>query len=304
MRARVLSCPRAVAPAWHDGAGGVVGAAVAIAIAFVAAGCGGGRGGAGHESPSGQGEERGPAIPSGAPAPFAQAARSAEVARQAEARAATGATGGTGGAQASPRRYASALGAQVSVAAADRGATRERVRAEDVVTLKLAVDPPKLAHVFWGVKDLGLAPLELQRPRGSGPLDLVVRAPGYLAHHTRVFTDRNDRLAIHLAPESDGARYFGYRAPEHTGKGLSPSTKGLAKRAAPVAAATRAAVAQGARPLFRTLPSRKTAGVSTEPVERAEPAAPAAPADTPAAAAPPDTAASDEEKRDDPAPEP
>lgn len=239
------------------------------------------------------GEPRGPVVPQGAPAPPAAAVHSAEVARQAEARAATGSTGG---APASPRRYASALGAQVSAAAADREVARERVGGEDVVTIKLTVDPPKVAHVFWGVKDLGLAPLEIQRPRSSGPLDLLLRAPGYLAHHTRVFTDRNDRLTIHLAPESDGARYFGFRPPEHTGKAPSPPSKSIAKRAVPTGAGTRAPVTHGARPLSGPLTSGDTAGVTSPPSEAAQP---------PAATAPPDTApAAAAEKRDDTAPEP
>lgn len=82
-----------------------------------------------------------------------------------------------------------------------------------MVTVKLFVTPPKLAHVYWGVKDLGLAPLELQRPRGSGPMDLMLRAPGFLTHHTRVFTDRDDTLSIRLSPENEASSTFGYQAP-------------------------------------------------------------------------------------------
>ena len=73
------------------------------------------------------------------------------------------------------------------------------------VTIKLLAEAAKKAHVFWGRKDLGLAPLEIQRPRGSGPLDLVVSAPGFLPLHTRVFTDRDDVLSLRLY-DADGAR--------------------------------------------------------------------------------------------------
>ena len=55
----------------------------------------------------------------------------------------------------------------------------------ETVSIKLTADPARKARVFWGRKDLGLAPLELKRPRGSGPVDLVVVAPGALTLHTR-----------------------------------------------------------------------------------------------------------------------
>jgi hypothetical protein len=271
-----------------------------IAVALIVAGCGGGPAGAGHPRESVTGAETvegsGPLLLPDATAPPAGAVGSAEVARQAEAQPASGSTGGV---PAIPRRYASALGAQVSASTADRASGRERVRVDDVVTIRLTVDPPKVAHVFWGVKDLGLAPLDIQRPRGSGPLDLVLRAPGYIAHHTRVFTDRNDRLSIHLAQESEGARYFGYRAPETTGKLPPPSSTGIARRALPAAGGTRtrAPLAHGGRGPSRTAPSSNTAGVTPALSE---------PASTPAATVVPEPspAATDDEKRDDPAPEP
>src|SRR3954470_16054649 len=78
------------------------------------------------------------------------------------------------------------------------------------VSIKLIVDQKKKARVYWGRKDLGLAPLELQRPRNSGPLDLVVVAPGYLPLHTRVFTDRDDKLALRLYSESEAPSILGY----------------------------------------------------------------------------------------------
>jgi hypothetical protein len=73
------------------------------------------------------------------------------------------------------------------------------------VTIKLLAEAGKKAHVFWGRKDLGLAPLEIQRPRGSGPLDLLVSAPGFLPLHTRVFTDRDDVVSLRLY-DAEGAR--------------------------------------------------------------------------------------------------
>lgn len=81
----------------------------------------------------------------------------------------------------------------------------------ETVTIKLVADPARKARVFWGRKDLGLAPLELTRPRGSGPLDLVVVTPGALTLHTRVFTDRDDKLALRLYAVSEAPGILGYR---------------------------------------------------------------------------------------------
>jgi hypothetical protein len=66
------------------------------------------------------------------------------------------------------------------------------------VTIKLLADPRRQAHVFWGRRDLGIAPLELRRPRSSGPLDLLVMADGALPLHTRVYTDRDNTLSLRL----------------------------------------------------------------------------------------------------------
>lgn len=117
---------------------------------------------------------------------------------------------------------ATPAGDPVAARASDGGATpsaptalppeeKERDPRSAEVTIRLLVEPPNRAHVFWGVKDLGPAPLELRRPRGSGPLDLVVRAPGYLTFHTRVFTDRDDRLSIRMVPVTEAATVFGFR---------------------------------------------------------------------------------------------
>ncbi len=73
------------------------------------------------------------------------------------------------------------------------------------VTIKLLADASRKAHVIWGRKDLGAAPLEIHRPRGSGPLDVVVVAPGALPLHTRLFTDHDETLSLRLY-DSDSAR--------------------------------------------------------------------------------------------------
>jgi hypothetical protein len=81
------------------------------------------------------------------------------------------------------------------------------------VRLKLFVQPVE-AEVFWGRKRLGVAgrkPLELERPRGSGPVELLVRAPGYLPFHTRLLGDRDDTLTIRLVTADQARGLWGFR---------------------------------------------------------------------------------------------
>jgi len=78
------------------------------------------------------------------------------------------------------------------------------------VTLKLLADPNRKAHVFWGRKDLGVAPLEIRRPRGSGPLDLVFVAQGFLPLHTRAFTDHDETLSVRLYDEEAASGLLGH----------------------------------------------------------------------------------------------
>ena len=89
------------------------------------------------------------------------------------------------------------------------------------VKIKLLADARRQAHVFWGRKDLGVAPLEIARPRGSAPLDLTIQAPDCLPLHTRVFTDRDDTLSLRLYTEREAAGLPGY-SPTVT-KGPSPT---------------------------------------------------------------------------------
>jgi hypothetical protein len=87
------------------------------------------------------------------------------------------------------------------------------------VTLKLVADAKFKAHVFWGRKDLGVAPLEIRRPRGSGPLDLLLVAPGFLPLHTRAFTDHDETLSVRLYDEEAANGLLGHpRAEQQGGK--------------------------------------------------------------------------------------
>jgi hypothetical protein len=88
------------------------------------------------------------------------------------------------------------------------------------VTLKLAVSPAAKALVYWGAKQMaqlepGKMEAEITRPRGSGPLDLEIKAEGYLPYHTRLYADRNDKLGVRIYRPEEAPNLFGYnRSPD------------------------------------------------------------------------------------------
>jgi hypothetical protein len=55
-------------------------------------------------------------------------------------------------------------------------------------------------------------PLVVVRPRDSGPLDLVIRAAGFLPVHTRAYTFSDSRVAVKLTPVEEKNTLFGFRA--------------------------------------------------------------------------------------------
>ncbi len=77
--------------------------------------------------------------------------------------------------------------------------------------------PNVTAVVFWGRKILGQIkpgkPLVIERPRDSGPLDVIIRAKGYLAVQTRAHTFSDTRLAVKLTPIDNKSELLGYKAP-------------------------------------------------------------------------------------------
>jgi len=76
--------------------------------------------------------------------------------------------------------------------------------------------PPEKAKVSWGKKPIGLIkgknkPLILERPRDSGPMDVVIRADGYLPVHTRAYTFTDFKLYVKLTKLEEKKSLFGYR---------------------------------------------------------------------------------------------
>ena len=63
--------------------------------------------------------------------------------------------------------------------------------------------------VYWGKKKLGMTPLNFDRPRDSGPVDLVLRAQGYLPVHTRAYTVKNELIGIKMVKLADRMTVYG-----------------------------------------------------------------------------------------------
>jgi len=94
---------------------------------------------------------------------------------------------------------------------------REANPLSETVTLTLSISPPVKALVMWGSKQLArITPdkptVELQRPRSSGPLDLDIRAEGFLPHHTRLYSDRNDKVNVRLVRLAEAPSLLGYQS--------------------------------------------------------------------------------------------
>src|SRR5688500_15734287 len=77
--------------------------------------------------------------------------------------------------------------------------------------------PPAHATVLWGNTRLGRIkpqrPLVVVRPRDSGPLDVMIRAPGFLPVQTRAHTFGDTRLVVKLTRDDQKSTLFGYRVP-------------------------------------------------------------------------------------------
>jgi hypothetical protein len=85
------------------------------------------------------------------------------------------------------------------------------------VKIIIQVNPPEKAAIMWGKKSIGVAnlrpkkPFILERPRDSGPMDIVIRAKGFLPVHTRAYTFADSKLFVKLTPEEEKKTVFGYR---------------------------------------------------------------------------------------------
>lgn len=93
------------------------------------------------------------------------------------------------------------------------------------ITVTLKTRPRVAARVRMGSKRLGTIvpgkPLVIERPRDSGPLDLVIRATGFIPVHTRAYTFEDSLFTVKLTKKEEQETLYGYRKP------LPPSDAGV-----------------------------------------------------------------------------
>jgi hypothetical protein len=81
--------------------------------------------------------------------------------------------------------------------------------------------PATNAKVVWGKQTLGTItsrqPLVVNRPRDSGPLDVMVYAPGFLPVQTRAHTFEDTQIIVKLTTPENMRTLWGYRAPLDAG---------------------------------------------------------------------------------------
>jgi hypothetical protein len=77
------------------------------------------------------------------------------------------------------------------------------------------VPSTRKAMVFWGKKKLGPiaphAPLIIQRPRDSGPLDVMVKSDDCVPVQTRAYTFADTKVSVKLTPVAEKNTLLGYR---------------------------------------------------------------------------------------------
>lgn len=113
-------------------------------------------------------------------------------------------------------------------AATDEAAEEEDLNAEapeqdpGSPNVKIRIDVvPRSARpvVFWGRQKLGEPPVTIERPRRSGPMDVLITATGYLDYHTRLFTDRDDKLSVVMVRATEAGNMLGYKRRPDAGVG-------------------------------------------------------------------------------------
>jgi hypothetical protein len=129
----------------------------------------------------------------------------------------------------------------------------------------ITVPTQKRVLVFWGKKRLGLIaphqPLILQRPRDSGPLDLIFQCEGFVPVQTRAYTFGDSKVAVKLTALDQKNTLLGYReevpeAPPAPDGGVPPAPPppGAPAPPPPGIAAPPPVVAPAPKPIMPMMP--------------------------------------------------
>jgi hypothetical protein len=93
--------------------------------------------------------------------------------------------------------------------------------------------PSTHATVIWGKRTLGMIdpkqPLVVERPRDSGPLDVIIRAGGYMPVQTRAQTFGDSRVTVKLTTPAQKNTLVGYREPIDAGGPLMSDPSGASE---------------------------------------------------------------------------
>jgi len=111
-------------------------------------------------------------------------------------------------------------------AAAPAPAAQPKTPSPNVRIVFTVIPSTKKATVTWGKKKLGIiaphAPLIVQRPRDSGPLDVIVKSDGCVSVQTRAYTFEDSKVSVKLTPNDQKNTLLGYREEEPTADGGVP----------------------------------------------------------------------------------
>jgi len=111
-------------------------------------------------------------------------------------------------------------------AAAPGQAAPPKTPSPNVRIVFTVIPSTKKATVTWGKKKLGViaphAPLIVQRPRDSGPLDVVVKSDGCVSVQTRAYTFEDSKVSVKLTPNDQKNTLLGYREEQPAGDGGVP----------------------------------------------------------------------------------
>ena len=79
------------------------------------------------------------------------------------------------------------------------------------VELTIKTQPRMKAKVYHGKEYLGRTPMSLKWAKDTGPIDIVVRAGGYITVNSRLYTHRNDSVTVNMFKKDEAHLVFGYK---------------------------------------------------------------------------------------------
>ena len=79
------------------------------------------------------------------------------------------------------------------------------------IQITLKTKPRVRAVVYHGKEELGVTPLQLTWAKDTGPIDIKLKASGYLTVNSRLYTHRNDHVTVNMFKTDEAHLLFGYK---------------------------------------------------------------------------------------------